>query len=269
MSFHEGDREEGEDGGDDGGDDGPGDEVCALDGGFVGGVSSFVVSDDIFGDNDGIIDEDADDDDEAEHGEEVEGDACESHHDECAHEGDDHADDDPEADAPVEEEKENEEDEACAEGCVAHEEMEAADDEAGEVGGDGDCAGELFDVCTGDAKGVGALFVGFFVGGGDEAEELVGFGEGEGFVLEACGVCLDEFGHFDGVLVADLIDGERDGGLAVETGADIDIDKAVRDGGDVGESEDLALALGFDDDFADIGCAFVGAGCADADIGCG
>ncbi len=199
------------------GDDGGGDFFHRLDGGVVRGEAALDPAVDVFDDDDGVIDDDADGEDETEEGEHVEGEAEHPHDGEGADEGDGDGQERDEGSAPaLEEDEDDEGDEGDGFKEGFDDVLDAVADEGGGVVGDG----------IGDA-------------GGEALFEVFHFG-------------VDGVGGGDGVGAGELEDGQSDGGESVEVGGGGIIGGGEFDAGDVLEAGDAAVGAGFDDDVGEL-----------------
>ena len=222
--------EEGDDGGEDAEGDGDGHAAGAGDGGLEGAhaFASEVVA--MLTDDDGVIDDDAEDEDEAHQGGEVDGDVHVGHEGEGAEEAHDHADGDPDDGFEAEEEADADEDEDEAGGGVLAEEVDAAFDDFGAV----------VPVVELDAFGEA------FVGGVD--------------------VFFDAVANGDGVLHAFAHDGDHDAGAAVEFDDEGVFGEAVEDFGDFAEEEFGAVRFGENRDLGEVGASVGASAGADGDV---
>lgn len=226
----QGHGEEGDDGGEDAEGDGDGHAAGAGDGGVhrAHAFASEVVT--MLTNNDGVVDDDAEDEDEAHQGREIDGDAHVGHEGEGAEEAHDHADSNPDNGLEAEEEADADEDEDEAGGGVLTKEVDAAFDDFGAV----------VPVVELDAFGEA------FVGGVD--------------------VFFDAVANGDGILHAFAHDGDHDAGAAVEFDDEGVFGEAVEDFSDIAEEEFGSVWFGEDRDLSEVGAGVGSATGADGDV---
>ncbi len=229
-STHEENGDKDGDEGDRHGDDGEADFAGADEGGVEGGEAEFDMANDIFEDDDGVIDDEAGGESHGEEGEVIDAEPEEVHDDEGADEGEGHGEGGDEGGWEVsEEEKDDEDDED-----------------------DGEDESEL-DIVNAGANGAG------FIG---EDIEMDGWGE---LGTEIGEERFDGVDDGDGIGAWLFLDGKNDASSIAEPAGDFIIFDIIDDVGDLAEADGGSLAIGDDElavviGFEELACGLDGDG---------